>query len=66
MADGWLGLHLRKNLRVVGMMVIMQRLPYRGGLWSYAGNVGLAALGLSSARSGRSTSLGFRARFRDL
>lgn len=47
-------------------MVIMQRLPYRGGNWNNAGNAGLAALNLNNARSNRNTNIGFRARFRVL
>lgn len=43
-----------------------ERLPYRGGGWSYAGSAGLAALTLRYSRSHRATSIGFRARFRDL
>lgn len=47
-------------------MVIMQRLPYRGGNWNNAGNAGLAALNLNNSRSNRNTNIGFRARFRVL
>ena len=43
-----------------------ERLPCRGGLWYSVGGAGLAALFLNSARSSRTASLGFRARFRDL
>lgn len=38
---------------------------FRGGIWNSGASSGLAALSLSNARSHTSTSIGFRARFRD-
>ena len=40
-----------------------ERLPIRGGRWNYGSHAGLAALDLSNARSGVSSSIGFRPAF---
>ena len=41
-----------------------ERLPYRGGNWTNAGNAGLAALVLIYPRTSSSSNIGFRPRFR--
>jgi formylglycine-generating enzyme required for sulfatase activity len=40
-----------------------ERLPFRGGSWSYGSNAGLAALALDDSRVSTYTSLGFRPAF---
>jgi hypothetical protein len=40
-----------------------ERLPGRGGDWSVGSRAGVFALGLSNARSGAFTSVGFRPAF---
>lgn len=41
-----------------------ERLSYRGGYWTSAGNAGLAALSLNNARTYSNSHIGFRPRFR--
>ena len=40
-----------------------ERLPFRGGRWSYGSDAGLAALGLDGPRSGAGSGVGFRPAF---
>lgn len=41
-----------------------ERMPARGGIWTNAGNAGLAALSLGNARTAANANRGFRLRFR--
>lgn len=42
-----------------------ERLPFRGGSWSFASTAGLAALNLGGARTYSASNVGFRPRFRN-
>jgi hypothetical protein len=50
-------------MSTTGPVLKLLRLLIRGGNWSAAGNAGLAALGLTIARSYANGSLGFRPAF---
>lgn len=43
-----------------GSGVNCERLSYRGGNWTNAGNAGLAALNLNNARTNSNSNIGFR------
>jgi hypothetical protein len=50
-------------MSTTGPVLKLLRLPIRGGNWNNAGNAGLAALILNTARTYASSTVGFRPAF---